>query len=273
MKKTIPMTALLLAILLSATSFAYDKIHGDGHMVPKLNYDSLFENAVPLNESAEGQALVDDCIERYGGLEKLSQIKSLKMNYKMAMALTEDTSEVIKYYASDRKLKVIRTKGEHTKERTLNRNLAWLILDDSLSDTGEHRLKAELFSHLTLSLPAAMKNRPFTQIRYGRRDDDSLSYIYMVKQDTLMIIAGIDPKELLIRSVEGIIYKGEGYSVYVNLFSDFREQAGYLFANSLTNISMGLTVGQSTLESVEINPPLADDFFMPGKSGSPAGSH
>lgn len=268
MKKSIPLITLALAIMLATTSYAYDKIHGDGHVVPKVNYDSIFEQATPLSESAEGQALVDDCIERYGGLEKLSRIKSMKLIYKMVMALTQDTSEIVKFYASDRKLKTIRTRGEHVKERTLNRNLAWLILDDSLSDIGEHRLKAELFSHLTLSLPAAMKNRPFAQVRFGRRADDSLLYIYMVKQDTLMIIAGIDPKELLIKSVEGIIYKAEGYSVYVNLFTDFREQHGYLFAHSLTNISLGLTVGQSILESVEINPTLAQDFFKPVKSGS-----
>jgi hypothetical protein len=125
------------------------------------------------------------------------------------------------------------------------------------------RYKAELFSYLTLAMPLALKTERFDGIRYGRRTDDSLAYIYMDKQDTLMIVIGIDPRDSLIKSSEGIIRQEHSNFVFINYFADHRETDGFWFAHELTNISMGLEVAHSLLIDVVINPDVTETDFLP----------
>ncbi|UCC78653.1 MAG: hypothetical protein JSW64_10255 [Candidatus Zixiibacteriota bacterium] len=242
----------------------FDKYHHTKG-VPKLNYDSLFMEAVPINESAEGQTIIRKCIESYGGGEKLESLRNFRLTYRMKPYLSGDTIEVTKSFAADRKYKIVRDPHGRYEERILNGARAWFQSLDTLMVIDSGRYKAELFSYLTLSLPLSLENERFDEVRYGTRSGDSLSYIYMVKQDTLMIIAGIDPEDGYIKSSEGIIWQGRGHFIFINYFSDFRNFDGYIFPGYLGNVSMGLEVARSRLEAVVVNEKIGEDEFNPNR--------
>lgn len=233
--------------------------------VTKLNYDSLFTQAVPLDESSEGKDLIDKCINSYGGLDKLENIKNLHLKYRMLPYLSRDTIEVIKSIEKGVKYKIVRHQEGRFEERILNGKQAWFQSLDTLMVIDSGRYKAELFSYLTLSLPLALKNERFDNIKYGTRAGDSLSYVYMVKRDTLMIIAGIDPRDGYIKSSEGIIRQDEGSFVFINYFSNFKEFDGYIFPEYLSNVSMGLEVARSRLAEVQVNVEFGADEFKPNQ--------
>lgn len=127
------------------------------------------------------------------------------------------------------------------------------------------RYKAELFSDYTLHLPLSMQDDSFAESRYLVRQDDSLKCIILDLPDSLWFVVGIDPADHLIRRVEGVIRHQESRTVFVNLFDDYKEFSGYLFPQAMTNISIGLKVGESRLVSLSVNPAFgAEEFTSPG---------
>jgi outer membrane lipoprotein-sorting protein len=249
---------------LSATGWTQsekDKFHHPAIPGSKINYDSLFEIAVVLEKSEEGQKLVSGLIKRYGGKDKLANLKSCHLTYAMTALMSKQEIEVTKSFADNRRYRIFRKRNSGFEQRILNGKVAWYKNQDNLMSLDGGRYNAELFSYLTLNMPSAIWDEPFSSVRFGTRADDSLQYIYMKKNDTLIIIVGIHPEDQTIRSSEGLIYQGHEGFTFINRFSDFKEFDGYLFPVKLTNISMGLEVARSTLSEVKINPKFGPDEF------------
>ena len=264
--------ALIVLIIFPLASAAADNSfhgHGQGHQAGvKLNYDSLFNAAGNLKDSPDGQELILKCISAYGGAKHLLALETFHLTYNMSAFMVADTIRVDKYYQKYRKYKIVRHQPDQREARIINGADSWFVGRDTVIEFFSGKYKAELFSYLTLSLPLAMTKERFDAVRYGLRPEDSLAYVYMLKHDSLMIIAGIDPKDGLIKKSEGVIYQEGQTFVFINYFSDFREVDGYLFPHVLKNISMGLEVANSRLVEVRLNPEFDSSLFMPTKPRS-----
>ncbi len=254
---------LLIAIglMLSSTAFAFDNFHGHKAAIEKLNYDSLFAAATPIENSVAGKKLIEDCLNTYGGVEHLKKLKTFKIQYFMEAFLSKQKIEVEKFYALNRKYKIIRHQQPSLECRIMNGTDSWFIGRDTTLFIYSGKYKAELFSYLTLSMPLAIKTEPFSEIKYGKRESDTLSYLYMKKNDSLMIVLGVDNKSHFIKYVEGIIYQDTTSFVFVNKLDDFNKVDGYFFPYTLVNISMGLEVARSVITNLEINPILKENEF------------
>lgn len=258
--------ALTLSLILSIPSAAFQKFHGE-HGPPKVNYDSLFENATVLDQSEEGQKLLDDCIKAYGGREKLEALKSLKIHWRMIGMASEDTIDVIKTIKFNRQYKVEVHKPDNFEMRIINGNDAWHQNKDTVIFLDQGRYKAELFSYLVLAMPLAAVNERFDEIRYGNRGEgDPMSYLYFQKDDSLMMVVGIDRQDKYIKNIEGVIRQGESNFIFVNRFTAFFNHDDWIFPHQMINISMGLTVGESFLKEIEINPTIEINEFAPNPS-------
>ena len=262
------LTLITLIILLYTSSVYSQKFHSghEGHgkqESSKLNYDSLFTEAIPLSKSVEGQALIENCINKYGGEETLSKLNNYQLRYSMMPMMSSDSVNVIKSFDRNYKYKIVKEDSQKNETRIFNGASAWFENTDTVMVIDSGRYKSEYFSFLTLSMPFGMKNIEFNQIRYGVRDEDPLSYIYMEKSDTLMIILGIDPTDHFIKSSEGIVYQGENNFVFINKFDDFKKVNGYYFPFDLINISMGLEVARSRLSEVIVNGDIKENYFRP----------
>jgi hypothetical protein len=249
-------------IILAASASGYENFHGKSSG-PKTNYDSLFSDATPLANSPEGQEVIDLCLKAYGGAAQLEQLQAVKIHWRMLSMMSSDSVDVIKTVAGDRRYKIERERPLGSEIRMINGNQAWFQGVDTLIELNGGRYKAELFSYLVMSMPMALKTERFDEIRYGRRADDPLHYIYLNKSDSLLMVIGIDPAEYLIKKAEGIIQQDSESFVFVNYFDDYKEHDGFLFPHSLTNKSMGLTVGESILKDVKINFRPSDSEFLP----------
>lgn len=181
----------------------------------------------------------------------------------MLPLMSPDSIDMAKTAAPERRYRIFRENQGGFETRMMVGDQAWFQSADTLISLNSGRYKAELFSYLVMQMPLAVKAEPFNEIRYGNRDDDSLHYIYMFKQDSLMIIIGIDPVDFMIKKAEGVIHQEEQSFVFVNRFDAHREYDGFIFPGSLTNVSMGLTVGQSVLKKVDVNFKYSDSDFMP----------
>lgn len=269
-KYTGPTCLILMSIAvlaLAMTAGATEKFHGKGHShgeaSSKANYDSLFAKAVPLADSPEGNGVIEQCLKAYGGLEHLEKLTSVRMYWRMLPLMSPDSIDMAKTAAPERRYRIFRENQGGFETRMMVGDQAWFQSADTLISLNSGRYKAELFSYLVMQMPLAVKAEPFNEIRYGNRDDDSLHYIYMFKQDSLMIIIGIDPVDFMIKKAEGVIHQEEQSFVFVNRFDAHREYDGFIFPGSLTNVSMGLTVGQSVLKKVDVNFKYSDSDFMP----------
>lgn len=254
----------VLALTIAPTVQAqrdYSQFHHPKSSLKKYNYDSLYNSGVEFEKSKEAQDLYERCLVRYGGRELLAARTGYRLQYEMTPTSSPNSVSVTKSVSDGRRYKVERMNLHGFETRTLNGDQAWYTGMDTVLVLDKGRYKAETFSYLTLTMPLGLETESFSGIRYGARPDDSLLYFYMKKEDSLMIIIGLHPEDLTIRSSEGVIYDGDNTFSFINFFSDFAEFDGYLFARSLTNVSMGLEVAKSTLKSVEVNPEFADDEF------------
>lgn len=245
------------------TGLAYEGLHGNRESAPKTNYDSLYTAAISVDQSPEAKQLLADCLEAYGGVSHLEQLHSLTLNYEMIERLSREATEVTKHWATGRLYKT--TKQGTTgffKQRVLNKAKSWRVVRDSVASVEGEGYNSQLFSYLVLSMPLAITTEPFSGVKYGRRDADSLAYIYMKKDDSLMVIVGINPENKMIESAEGVIYNATGASVYINNFSDFKKIDGYLLPHKIVYTSLGMEVGRSMLESAVINPETTDETFL-----------
>ncbi len=259
---------IILYIGSFSTASGFDYLHG-AQAVAKLNYDSLYQAAAPIERSAEGRQLMAHCLARYGGVEALKKLVGYRLTLRMKAFLNRDSLDITKSFHRGRQYRINRVGPINNETRILNGDRSWYQASDTLINLNDGRYRAELFSYLTLALPLAMKTERFDGIRVGLRDNDSLVYIYMRKKDSLTIVVGIDPHSYLIKSSEGIIEQGKDNFVFINHFSDHREYGGYVFPFQLTNISMGLEVARSIVTKVEINPEFAAGEFRPRRIINP----
>lgn len=263
--------AMLLALVVLAAGVnaqheSPQKYHG--HMAePKLNYDSLFQAATILDESKVGQTVVKKLLEAYGGEEHLQNLKAAKFTWRMKSMMAPDSITVVKSVRFDRHYKIQREVASGWETRCLNGPKSWFQTSDTAIEITGGRYKSELFSYLVLSAPATIVTEPFSEIRYGQRTNQPYHYIYMKKNDSLMLVFGIDPAGYMIKTAEGIVYEEDNRFVFQNEFAEHQKYEGFFFPYKLTNISMGLVVGTANLESVEVNPSLADDFFTRSVNG------
>lgn len=239
--------------------------HGGKADYPALNYDSLWAGAVPLADSKEGQELLAACLEAFGGKEHLQKLSGFKAVWSMQSKMTGDSTVVTRSVAAARQHKIHVAKTPNPETRILNGAHAWHQSGDQVMALDGMRYKAELFSDYTLHLPLSMQDDSFAESRYLVRQDDSLKCIILDLPDSLWFVVGIDPADHLIRRVEGVIRHQESRTVFVNLFDDYKEFSGYLFPQAMTNISIGLKVGESRLVSLSVNPAFgAEEFTSPG---------
>ena len=226
---------------------------------PKVDYEDLFADAEPLTESDAGRNILAASLEAYGGEEKLSGLKGFRLHYGSTADPDDSSTQVDKSLARGRRYRVVA--GD--RERILNGRDCWYRDSEQLVEMDGGRYRAELFSYLTLAMPLAAETENFSDVRYGRRPDDPLDYLYFDKADSLMIILGLDPKSHRISTTTGLVRQDTGHFVFINEFSDYRQVEGYWFPHRLVNISMGLQVADSVLRSVDINPEFPSDEFLP----------
>lgn len=253
----------LFVILIAATSpLAEQKFHG--HMAGmKLNYDSLWDAAVPLADSKMGNVMVKHCVGSYGGEDHLKKLSSARFTWKMSSMMAPDTIGVVKSVRFDRSYKIEREVADGLETRSISNGEGWFQTPDTTISLSRGRYKSELFSYYVLGMPLAAVSGEFPEIRYGQRTNEPYHYIYLKKPDSLMVVIGIDPGDYLIHTVEGIVYEDTSSFVFINNFGHHKNYDGYIFPANLTNISMGLIVGKSILQKVELNVDFDESYFSP----------
>ncbi len=263
---------LAVCLILVSNISAYENFHGNSS-IPKLNYDSLYNVAVDFETSEMGKTVLESCLSTYGGVDKLKELKSVKYEWLMNSTMSKDTVTIIKSAAEGRKYSIEKRLSDRFEKRMINGDKAWFQTGDTLIELDKSRYKSELFSCLVLQMPYAAVSEPFSEIKYGQREGDSLHYFYFKKPDSLMIVIGISPDTYFIKTAEGIISQDEQNFVFINKFMDHKRINGYLFPHALTNISMWLTVGQSVLKDITINEPFEKNYFYPDKKRDPNKAH
>jgi hypothetical protein len=262
MMKEISRKAFILFILLVATAgLAQEekpRFHGSapGH---KVDYQGLFESAEELADSPEGQIVLEKCLEAYGGQEKLQQLQSFKIRYEKDSTLSGKPEIVEKTFQRGRKYRTV--SGEDS--RIINSQTCWYEHQDQVAELDGTRYRAELFSYLTLAMPLAATTERFDSIRYGKRNHDSLHYLYFDKADSVLTILGIDPETHLIKSSTGVIPQGENNFVYINEFSGHKSHESFVFPGQVTFFSLGMRIGIAEVREVSVNPDFESMEFYP----------
>jgi len=275
-KKTV-LILLIISLLTAVSIYSYEDKSKEGQMgkkvdhghwidkdviIEKLNYDSLWNNAVALENSPEGRQLVENCLKSYGGREHLGKINSLKLEYISNLSLIKKVQMITKYFQIGQKYKTVITEnGLSVIERIITDGSGWITTPDGTKKIEDVHYKRDLTAYLALTMPLGIESESFSARRYGKRENDSLEYIYLKKDGVAYTILGIDPDDFMIKNIEGVVIQENSRLVYIDRYSDFRDFDGYIFPYRKKYISMGLEVSNSALNSVEVNRSLKKDTF------------
>lgn len=275
MKRTSTLTALIIIFIAFISGNSYgidpnseegvDAIHSFHQNSVKKNYDSLYVNATLIKDSPRGNELIDKCLEAYGGVEHLQKLTSVKLTYETKAMFLGATIKTEKYFENDGKYKFIRYKQDFQETRIFIFPDAWMINRDTLTELSPIRFKAEYYSYLSLMLPLDLKFGSYNEIKYDPAPGDSLEYIYLHKQDTVLMLVGIDPNDFYIKSVEGMIINDNETNIFLNKYSDYYSFEGYQLPLNMDSYSLGLHVAESKLVKVKINPAFDNNEFKPDK--------
>ena len=275
MMKIIIVFALCLMVCSSALPFEEKSDKGEkgiivdhghwykGEVIKKLNYDSLWNEAMNFDDSPEGNNVLNNCLKNYGGLEHLKTLKNLEIEYNLQSLLNDKSNyNVEQFFNNELKYKKIsHTNDTLTSTTVLNGNIASTTNNEDYYPVDNGAFKYELFNYLLMSMPASINTETFPEIKYGTRPDDSLNYIYLKKEDTLMVVLGIDLSDNFIKKIEGIIIHDDSRMVFINYFSDFKEYQGFILPSKKIHVSMGLRMSEYTIISVKINHEFDENTF------------
>ena len=170
---------LLLAFLLlipipDEPSYGSDRLFHGGMSRTVLNLDSLYAAAKPLAESPDGLALIEACMARYGGRQRLGELEGLRLHYRMQSLMSPESLDVVKSIRRGRRYRITRTGGCRFETRILNRARSWYQNPDTvIALTGGSRHLAELFSYLTLTMPLGIETEGFDGGSLRRRSEPS----------------------------------------------------------------------------------------------------
>ena len=103
---------------------------------PKVDYGALLASAMPLADSPDGQKLLSDCIEAYGGLDKLETLKSFQLTHVLGGNVGSDNVAFVKSFRRDRSYKIV----EGDKERILNGKKCWVQDEEQTWEMEDFRL-------------------------------------------------------------------------------------------------------------------------------------
>jgi hypothetical protein len=275
-KKTI-VILLITSIVALANLYSYEDQSKEGQKGPmvnhghwldsniviaKMNYDSLWNNAIAIENSTDGQRLIENCIQSYGGREHLGKINTLKLEYLSNLSLSKKIQMVTKYFQIGQKHKIVITEdGIPVMVRIINNNAGWITTPEGTKTIEDVHYKRDLIAYLSLTMPLGMETESFSGKRYGKRDNDSLEYIYLKNDDMFIMILGIDPNDFMIKNIEGVVIQEDSRLVYIERYSDFRDTDGFILPYRKKYISMGLEVSNSILNSFEVNPSFNDNIF------------
>ena len=226
---------------------------------PKVDYQALLEEATPLQESPEGQQLLSNCLEAYGGMDNLENLQSFQLSYPLPGSGESENGAIVKSFHRGRRYKVI----QGNKVRILNGEKCWVENKEQTWEMDDFRYRAELYSYLVLGMPYAAEKENFDEVRFSTGEDDNLGLFFFVKTDSLMIIMGVDTADHLIKSTTGVLPAGEKPLVFVNKFDDFRNVEGFIFPHKLINYSLGMKMGEHVLDEIIINPDFPEAEFLP----------
>lgn len=268
---------LMLSFAVSASLYAFGDKSKEGQQgkkvehghwidkektIEKLNYDSLWNDAVALENSEDGRQLVDNCIKSYGGREHLGKINSLKFEYISNLSLIKKVQMVTKYFQTGQNHKIVITEdGNSVMERIISNNTGWITTPEGTKEIEDVHYKRDLIAYISLAMPLGIETESFTGKRYGKRDNDSLEYIYLKNDGVFIAILGIDPDDFMIKNIEGVVIQEDSRFVHIERYSDFRNFDGYIVPYRKKYISMGLEVSNSALSSFEVNPTFENDLF------------
>jgi hypothetical protein len=215
--------------------------------------------------------LLDRVATAYGGRDRLSAVTAFEQYGTTVSALHGQPGQLHRAFQYPDRLRIDIRYGAHDSElRILAGASAW---KQGVPVTGNQ--------YATLLLQAARLGLPNTLLDHRERlrdageitghNGDALHALELRFHGNLRLVAGIDPETGRILETRGTLILGPGRDIeFTAVHDDFRKVGGRLFAFSETHFAMGSTMGQTTLERVEVAQELPGELFdgtQPDKQG------
>ena len=239
---------------------------------------ALFAVMIFLGLLCQAQT-VDDIIaknmEVKGGIEKLRTIKTNKIVGKMAMMGFE--TNVTMWYKEPAMMKMEMVIAEKLMTFGYDGKTAWQISpmtgsDDPQEVTGAQAEQVKDNADMMSDPLVDYKKKGFTIDLEGKEDMEGTPVykLKLTKKDGKVVYYFIDAENYIELKTEMTRTVNDREMTTETFFGDFKEVDGVMMAHSMTIKMNGQDMGNITLESVELNVPLDDNFFkMPPKKAAP----
>lgn len=219
-------------------------------------------HGVPAIAADDIDALLERVAQAYGGRERLAAGSAFEQYGTTVSALHGDEGRVHRAFQYPDRLRIdIRYSKDDRELRVLSGATAW---QQGTPVTGP-QYSAMLLQAARLGLPNTLLDHRDRLRDAGTLTGHSgatLRALELVFHGNLRLVAGIDPETGRILESRGIIaLDRERGMEFAADYDDFRTVGGRLFAFHETHYAMGSSMGQTTLERIEVTNTLPGDLF------------
>lgn len=231
--------------------------------------------AAPCSAPALAADDIGDLLERvtqaYGGRARLADSASFEQYGTTVSALHQHPGRVHRAFQYPDRLRIdIRYSDDDSELRVLSGATAW---KQGAPVTGP-QYSAMLLQAARLGLPNTLldhRDRLRDAGTLTGHDGTTLRAVELQFHGNLKLVAGIDPETGRILESRGIIALDADRDMeFAAVYDDFREVGGRLFAFHETHYAMGGSMGQTTLERIEVTNTLPGELFDGTQPDKPA---
>ncbi len=219
--------------------------------------------AAPARAAESVEALVRRCVDAYGGKAAVAKGAALLERGETTSLLHPGaTGRIVRAYRRPGRLRVeIGFPGAPVEVRVLDGGRGWRF--------GQPASGAQLASMI---LQAARMDLPATLQAFHDRVRDRGTWEHEGKKLRVLSIevapgleveAGVEPATGRILRSRGVGRDASFPLEFVTTYSGFRKVAGVLFAFHEGNWANGAATGETTLDSIEVDPALPEAAFQP----------
>lgn len=207
-------------------------------------------------------------LEAHGGVDSLGRVATVV--FRGTIITRGDSGTVTLALARPGKLRTTMKYTQKYEDRILLENRGWRDFGDGFQEAAGHSLAAMIFQYNHLDLPMGLLDESLQLSYTERKANGNIFPVLEIPAGAgppMTIIA--DPESGLIRQVDGRISLGSSEVVMGVVYQDYRSVGGVMLPHRITNYVNGLAIAESRYESVQVNVPLAPEFFS--SAPQPAG--
>lgn len=216
--------------------------------------------------------LIGRIVEAHGGWKRLSAVKAYRVEGELFSVRRHDASPTVRVSAGPSRFKVLIDYADGHEARLLDGAEGWRAIGgEAFEPSSGPMLDAVRLQAARSAVPWLLHDHVGDARLIEPYAADSARWpgLEIALEGGLLLRVYADPATWRVAMSQGLLTHGGMQTHFETFYADWKQVDGIWFAHSEQNWASGAHTGQTHLDRVLLDPPLAPDEFTPPSSTTP----